>query len=163
MKPIAKFPCLIWANLFHFVPSAPATHLGVLQLREPTKSCSQIQQASRKSQLECINDKRWSTDVTGLRLMALPFSWNLCGTRLTKVSFHAPQLTFCNHCVLFSMALSRISSFCSCQEGLSCWVLSAADRLASVDACGGESLWRVLLTLKSFEGRQWSTSGRMNV
>lgn len=162
-----KFSCLIWANLFHFVPSAPcpARYLGVLQLH----SYASQQSPAARSNKRPGNPSSSASMIKDGQQMLLGCVWWLC--RLVGISAEptdksavsAPQLTFCNHCVLFTMALSRLSSFCSCQEGLSCWVLSAADRLASVDACGGESLWRVLLTLKSFEGRQWSTSGRMNV
>lgn len=71
--------------------------------------------------------------------------------------------TFCNHWVLFSIALSRLSSFFSCQEGLSFCALPSLDWPVSGDTSGAESLWRVLVTWKSLEGWQCSTSGRMKV
>lgn len=77
--------------------------------------------------------------------------------------FSRQLLTFCSHWVLFSMAFSRLSSFLSCQEGLSFWALPFPDWLVSDSLSGGESLWRVLVTWKSFTGRQCSTSGRMKV
>lgn len=61
--------------------------------------------------------------------------------------------TFCSHCVLFSVALSRVSSFLSCQVG-SAWGNSGAE---------GESRWRELVTWKSPAGRHCSTSGRIKV
>lgn len=67
--------------------------------------------------------------------------------------------TFCSHWVLFSMALSRLSSLLSCQEDLSFRVVPGLGWLVS----GAESRWKALATWKSSEGRQCSTSGRTKV
>lgn len=156
----------VWFEQAYFILSF--MNLGVLQLH----SYKSQQSPAARYNKHPGNPSQSVSMIKDGQQMLLGWIWLLC--YLVGISVEStdksddsvPQfsrLTFCNHWVLFSMALSRLSSFCSCQEGLSFWVLSAVDRLASVDACGGESLWKVLLTLKSFEGRQWSTSGRMNV
>ena len=79
---------------------------------------------------------------------------------------HFPQplryLTFCSHSVLFSVALSRTSSFLWSQEGR-VWPPPPSGWPGPGSGAGGESLWRELVTRKSLRGEQWSTSGSRKV